>query len=93
MAFGELFTNLDIPPAEVQVFVRQMLGLATSCEERYLAELETTPYWDFIEAGSKSNLARRSVSSAYKSSSVASGAGSSRRIPSRPAASITAMAR
>jgi len=71
VAFGELFTNLDIPPEEVQVFVRQMLGLATSCEERYLAEFEATPFWDFIEASSKSENYQKYLGQGFTRSLVA----------------------
>jgi 15-cis-phytoene desaturase len=49
-----LFSHLDIPSEEVIFFVKKMMGLATSCEERYLQEFEPTPFWDFIEAKTKS---------------------------------------
>jgi 15-cis-phytoene desaturase len=71
VAFGALFTNLDIPPAEVEFFVRQMLGLATSCEGRYLAEFEATPFWDFIEAGSKSENYQKYLGQGFTRSLVA----------------------
>jgi len=53
-AFLELFTNLEIPFEETKYFVRQLLGLATSCDERYLAEFETIAFWDFIGAPTRS---------------------------------------
>ena len=71
VAFGALFTNLDIPPAEVEFFVRQMLGLATCCEERYLAEFEATPFWDFIEAGGKSENYQKYLGQGFTRSLVA----------------------
>lgn len=54
VALHELFTNLDIPSAELAFFVKQMMGLATSCDDRYLHEFESVPYWTFIEAQDKS---------------------------------------
>jgi len=71
VALGALFTNLDIPAEEVAVFVRQMLGLATSCEERYLAEFEPTPFWDFIEARSKSENYQKYLAQGFTRSLVA----------------------
>ena len=71
VAFGALFTNLDIPSEEVQFFVRQMLGLATCCEERYLAEFEATPFWDFIEASSKSENYQKYLGQGFTRSLVA----------------------
>ncbi|HVN80150.1 MAG TPA: FAD-dependent oxidoreductase [Terriglobia bacterium] len=53
-AFLSLFRHLDIPSEEVIFFVKKMMGLATSCEERYLQEFEPTPFWDFIQARTKS---------------------------------------
>lgn len=49
-----MFDDLDIPKPEVKFFVTRLLGLATSCEERYLEEFEAVPFWDFIEAKSRS---------------------------------------
>jgi uncharacterized protein with NAD-binding domain and iron-sulfur cluster len=47
----ELFTtNLDIPVNEAEFFASRMLGLATSCEERFLHEFEAIPFWDFVNA-------------------------------------------
>ena len=71
VAVGALFTNLDIPPEEVAVFVRQMLGLATSCEERYLAEFEPTPFWEFIDARSKSENYQKYLGQGFTRSLVA----------------------
>ena len=53
-AFFALFDDLDIPHDEIAFFVTRMLGLATSCEERFLAEFETLPFWDFIGARTRS---------------------------------------
>jgi uncharacterized protein with NAD-binding domain and iron-sulfur cluster len=49
-----LFDHLDIPKDEIEFFVSRLIGLATSCDERYLAEFEITPFWDFIEASRRS---------------------------------------
>jgi len=49
-----LLEGLDVPKPEVAFFVSRLLGLATSCDERYLQEFEPVPFWDFIEAKSKS---------------------------------------
>ncbi len=49
-----LFDHLDIPKHEIEFFVSRLIGLATSCDERYLAEFEITPFWDFIEARARS---------------------------------------
>ena len=46
--------HLDIAPEEVQFFVSRMMGLATSCDERYLAEFEFIAFWEFIDAQAKS---------------------------------------
>ena len=70
-AFLALFTNLDIPLDEVQFFVSRLLGLATSCDERYLAEFEGTPFWDFIEAKSKSANYQKYLGQGFTRSLVA----------------------
>jgi 15-cis-phytoene desaturase len=49
-----LLNHLDIAQEEIQFFVSRMLGLGTSCDARYLKEFEATPFWDFIEAQTKS---------------------------------------
>ncbi len=46
----ELLTPLGVPPQEVSFFISRLLILATSCEERRLAEYEGVPWWDFIQA-------------------------------------------
>jgi uncharacterized protein with NAD-binding domain and iron-sulfur cluster len=43
-------TNLDIPVDQVAYFVRRLLVLATSCDDRYNQDFETIKYWDFIKA-------------------------------------------
>lgn len=53
-AFLALFDDLDIPKPEVAFFVSRLLGLATSCKDRYLHEFESVPFWDFIEAKARS---------------------------------------
>ncbi len=71
VVFRELFTNLDIPADEVEFFVKQMLGLATCCEERYLDEFESTPFWDFIEAKDKSENYQKYLGQGFTRSLVA----------------------
>lgn len=46
----ELLTPLGVPPDEVVFFVSRLLVLATSCQERRLAEYEDLRWWAFIEA-------------------------------------------
>ena len=46
--------ELGIPEAEVLFYVDRLLVLLTSCEERRVAEYEKIPWWDFIDAGTKS---------------------------------------
>ncbi|MET0216405.1 MAG: FAD-dependent oxidoreductase [Burkholderiales bacterium] len=53
-ALTALFDDLDIPKLEVKFFVSRLLGLATSCDERYLEEFEPVPFWDFIDARTRS---------------------------------------
>jgi uncharacterized protein with NAD-binding domain and iron-sulfur cluster len=53
-AFFALFDDLDIAHDEIAYFVTRLLGLATSCEERFLAEFEPLPFWDFIGARTRS---------------------------------------
>ena len=43
------------PASRDRPFVTRLLGLATSCEERYLAEFEHMPFWDFIGARTRSD--------------------------------------
>jgi len=46
--------ELGIPESEVLFYVDRLLVLLTSCEERRIAEYEKIPWWDYIDAGSKS---------------------------------------
>ncbi len=70
-AFVALFDDLDIPHEEIAFFVTRMLGLATSCEERYLAEFEPLPFWDFIGARTRSENYRRYLGQGMTRSLVA----------------------
>ncbi len=70
-AFLALFDNLDIPVEEVKFFVTRLLGLATSCEERYHQEFEPTPFWDFIEAAARSENYRKYLGQGMTRSLVA----------------------
>jgi uncharacterized protein with NAD-binding domain and iron-sulfur cluster len=53
-AFRAMFDHLDIPDKEIAFFVNRLLGLATSCDERYFEEFEHLAFWDFIGAKSRS---------------------------------------
>ncbi|MGH9613736.1 MAG: hydroxysqualene dehydroxylase [Bryobacteraceae bacterium] len=46
----ELFTPLGVPLDELSFFVGCLLMVATSCQERRLAEYENIAWWDFIAA-------------------------------------------
>ncbi len=66
-----LFDHLDIPLDEVHFFISRLMGLATSCDERYLAEFELTPFWDFIEAPARSSNYQRYLGQGFTRSLVA----------------------
>jgi uncharacterized protein with NAD-binding domain and iron-sulfur cluster len=70
-AFLALFDNLDIPRDEIKHFVTRLMGLATSCEERYLAEFESLPFWNFIGAEKRSENYRRYLGQGMTRSLVA----------------------
>ncbi len=70
-AFVALFDDLDIPREEIAFFVTRMLALATSCEERYHAEFEPLPFWDFIGAKTRSENYRRYLGQGMTRSLVA----------------------
>ena len=70
-AFLALFDDLDIPHHEIAFFVTRMLGLATSCDERYAGEFEGQPFWDFIGATSRSENYRRYLGQGMTRSLVA----------------------
>ena len=70
-AFLALFDHLDIPHDEIAFFVTRLLGLATSCEERYLEEFEHMPFWDFIGARTRSENYQRYLGQGMTRSLVA----------------------
>jgi len=70
-AFLALFDNLDIPHHEVLYFVARLLALATSCEERYEREYEQIAFWDFIDAGTRSENYRKYLGQGLTRSLVA----------------------
>ena len=70
-AFRALFDHLDIPDEEIAFFVTRLLGLATSCEERYLEEFEHTAFWDFIGARTRSENYQRYLAQGMTRSLVA----------------------
>jgi len=51
--------------------VNRLLGIATSCEERHLAEFEPVPFWDFIGARTRSENYRRYLGQGMTRSLVA----------------------
>ena len=70
-AFLALFDNLDIPHHEIVHFVKRLLALATSCEERHLAEFEPVAFWEFIGASTRSDNYRRYLGQGMTRSLVA----------------------
>ena len=54
-----LFDDLDLPKHEIAFFVTRVLGLATSCEDRFHQEFEHVSFWDFIGARTRSENYRR----------------------------------
>lgn len=46
----ELLTPFGVAPDELKFFINRLLTVATSCQERRLAEYENIPWWDFIDA-------------------------------------------
>ena len=70
-AFHALFDDLDIPRDEIKHFVTRLMALATSCDERYFAEFESVPFWDFIGAGTRSENYRRYLGQGMTRSLVA----------------------
>ena len=70
-AFLALFDNLDIPHHEIVHFVTRLLAIATSCDERHLAEFEPLPFWKFIGASTRSDNYRRYLAQGMTRSLVA----------------------
>jgi 15-cis-phytoene desaturase len=70
-ALMAMFGDLEISPIESAFFVNQLLGLATSCDERYLKEFEPTKFWDFIEAAGKSENYQKYLGQGFTRSLVA----------------------
>ena len=70
-AFLALFDDLDIPHDEIAFFVTRLLGLATSCEERFHEEFEHISFWDFIGASTRSENYRRYLGQGMTRSLVA----------------------
>ncbi len=60
-----------VPASDLEFFVRKMLGFLVSCEERRLAEYETKSWWDFMEAGSRSELFREYLVKASTRTTIA----------------------
>ncbi len=46
----ELFTPFGVQPDELSFYISRVLMVATSCQERRLAEYEKIAWWDFIAA-------------------------------------------
>jgi 15-cis-phytoene desaturase len=70
-AFVAMFDKLDLPRREIAFFVSRLLALATSCEERFREEYEHVAFWDFIDAGSRSENYRRYLGQGMTRSLVA----------------------
>ncbi len=70
-ALHALFDDLDLPHDEIAFFVTRVLGLATSCEERFHDEFEPQAFWDFIGARTRSENYRRYLGQGMTRSMVA----------------------
>jgi uncharacterized protein with NAD-binding domain and iron-sulfur cluster len=46
---------LGFKPGELRFFLGRMLRIAVSCQDRRMAEYEKIPWWDFVDAASKSD--------------------------------------
>ena len=66
-----LFDDLDLPHDEIAFFVTRVLGLATSCEDRFHQEFEHVSFWDFIGARTRSENYRRYLGQGMTRSMVA----------------------
>ena len=66
-----LFDDLDLPHHEIVYFVSRVLGLATSCEDRFREEFEHVSFWDFIGARTRSDNYRRYLGQGMTRSMVA----------------------
>jgi len=66
-----LFDDLDLPHDEIVHFVTRVLGLATSCEDRFHHEFEHVSFWDFIGARTRSDNYRRYLGQGMTRSMVA----------------------
>jgi 15-cis-phytoene desaturase len=52
-------SELGIPVREAMFYARRLFMLLTSSDERRLAEYESIPWWDFIDAANKSDAYRK----------------------------------
>jgi 15-cis-phytoene desaturase len=71
VALMELFTPLGVPLNEVSFFVSRLLILATSCQERRLAQYENVSWWEFIAASRMSKDYQKSLAQGLTRSMVA----------------------
>lgn len=55
---ASIFGGRDVPPDESAYFINRLLHLLTSCRARRENELETTTWWEFIDAESMSDSYR-----------------------------------
>ncbi|HTP31801.1 MAG TPA: FAD-dependent oxidoreductase [Candidatus Acidoferrales bacterium] len=67
----ELFTPLGVPTDEMLFFVKRLLMVATSCQERRLEEYEKIAWWDFIAAPKMSQTYQRYLGQGLTRSLVA----------------------
>ena len=67
----ELFTPLGVPLDELTFFVGRLLMIATSCQERRLAEYENVAWWEYIAAPKMSQTYQRYLGQGLTRSLVA----------------------
>ena len=64
-------SELGLPDPEVLFYIDRLLVLLTTCEERRVAEYEKIPWWDFIDAGNKSEAYQQFLARGMTRSMVA----------------------
>ena len=63
--------ELGISPADGAFFVDRLLTVMAMCNDRRLAELETSRWWDFIDAGNRSTAYQKLLATGLTRSLVA----------------------
>jgi geranylgeranyl pyrophosphate synthase/uncharacterized protein with NAD-binding domain and iron-sulfur cluster len=69
LAFGPV---TDLTPDDLAFFGGRIWQIMTSCEERRLAEYEKANWWDFVDAGRRSEAYRKFLAVGFTRSMVAS---------------------